>query len=229
MSDASHTSMVTVGVGQASRVDSVSRCSGNLHTREAPPGKQASSRRCGRLMHQSTLTLGSPLACEGSYTTTHTESFRGRAADGQPLIFHLRVPDYTSQHATQLKLNDRWTTKSQTHSRDVYAPKEVIPYNVLHSLGLNNRSRNRDGVAMREVTNPHEPTPYLTTYCSEHVGLSPAPSRCTGRPTIWHQHDILTGEVKSPAGPGKARRPSLERVLWATRRWENDCCSLQLN
>ncbi|KAJ7992060.1 hypothetical protein DPEC_G00274650 [Dallia pectoralis] len=222
MSDDKHTSVVTEG------------CSKIIQIHKAPAGQQvpgeppALGLRGGRRMHQSTLTLGDPQACGRGYTTTHTESYSGRAADGQPLVFFLRDPAYPSQHVTQRHLSDRSTNQTQTHSREVHGPKDVIPFNVLHRLGQNNLSRNREGVAMRKVTNPNEPTLYWTTYCSEHRGSRPAPSSSNGRPTNWHQHNILTGEARSPAGPGKARRPSLERVLWATRRRETECCALRL-
>ncbi|XP_010902680.2 uncharacterized protein LOC105030484 [Esox lucius] len=217
-----HTSVVTVG------------CSGITHIRKAPAGQQvpgepqALGPRGGRRMHRSTLTLGDPQACGRSYTTTHTQSYCGRTADGHPLVFFPRDPAYPSQQTTQINLSDRPTNQLQTHSRDVHGLKDIIPFNVLHRLGQNNLSRNRQGVAMKEVTNPNEPTPYWTTYRSEHRGPGPTPSSSNGRPTMWHQHDILTGEARTPAGPGKARRQSLDRVLWATRRWETGCCALRL-
>ncbi|XP_029599278.1 uncharacterized protein LOC115181501 [Salmo trutta] len=236
MSENWQTAVVTVGFVQGSKVDSVPMGSRMTHIREAPagqrgPGKpQSSGPRQGRLMHQSTLSLGDPQGSGTNYTTTHTQSYCGREADGQPLVFFPRDPAYPSQHTSQLDLSHTSSSQSQTHSRDIHNPKAIIPFNVLHRLGQSNWSRNRDGVAMREVTNPKEPTPYWTTYRSEHRGPSPSPSphHPTGRPTLWHQHDILTGEARSPAGPGNARRQSGERVLWATRRWGTDCCSLRL-
>ena len=49
---------------------------------------------------------------------------------------------------------------------------------------------------MMAVTNPREPTCYWTTYRSEHACVEPPrPSqRCLGKPTLWHQHDIVTGK-----------------------------------
>ncbi|XP_031677644.1 uncharacterized protein LOC109883947 isoform X2 [Oncorhynchus kisutch] len=203
MSKNRDTAVVTVGFGQGSKVDSVPMGSRMTHIPEAltgqrGPGKpQSSGPRHGRLMHQSTLSLGDPQGSGTSYTTTHTQSYCGREADGQPLVFFPQDPAYPSQHTSQLNLSHTSTSQSQTHSRDIHNPKDIIPFNVLHRLGQSNWSRNREGVAMREVTNPKEPTPYWTTYRSEHRSPSPFPSPHdpTGRPTLWHQHDILTGNT----------------------------------
>ncbi|XP_023996180.1 uncharacterized protein [Salvelinus sp. IW2-2015] len=165
MSENRHTAVVTVGFGQGSKVDSVPMGSRMTHIPEAPagqrgPGKpQSSGPRRGRLMHQSTLSLGDPQGSGTSYTTTHTQSYCGREADGQPLVFFPRDPAYPSQHTSQLDLSHTSTSQSQTHSRDIHNHKDIIPFNVLHRLGQSNWSRNRDGVAMREVTIRRSPPP----------------------------------------------------------------------
>ncbi|XP_046894488.1 uncharacterized protein LOC124479675 isoform X2 [Hypomesus transpacificus] len=185
--------------------------------------------RHGRLMHQTTLSLGDQTSGT-CYTTTHSQSYSGRSANGQVLLFFPRDPSCASQHSAQLDLsNAPSTSRPQTHSRSVHSPKDVVPSDVLHGLGRRNRSRNREGVAMMAVTNPREPTCYWTTYRSEHACVEPPrPSqRCLGKPTLWHQHDIVTGEARGQGVPVKTRR-SGDRALWAARRWETDCCAYRL-
>ncbi|XP_062337625.1 uncharacterized protein LOC134036628 isoform X2 [Osmerus eperlanus] len=189
----------------------------------------AAGPRHGRLMHQTTLSLGDQTSGT-CYTTTHSQSYSGRSANGQVLLFFPRDPSCASQHSAQLDLsNTPSTSRPQTHSRSAHGPKDVVPSDVLHGLGRRNRSRNREGAAMMAVTNPREPTCYWTTYRSEHMCEDPPrPSqRRMGRPTQWHQHDIVTGEARGQGVPVKTRR-SGDRVLWAARRWETDCCAYRL-
>ncbi|KAF5894989.1 uncharacterized protein DAT39_015315, partial [Clarias magur] len=153
------------------------------------PGK----RWTGRLLHQTTFSLGDQTPC---YSTTHAKSFSGRRYDGQPLIFHLSDPPYPSQHRHGLELRNfsEGPSFSSTHYKDVHSPKEVTPHNVLRSLRNRNWTRNRDGLEMKQVTNPPEDTLYRSSYSLDHCGdeLSGRFEHASGRPTLRHRHDILT-------------------------------------
>nr|XP_017210270.2 uncharacterized protein LOC103910262 [Danio rerio] len=179
-----------------------------------------------RPMHRSTLTLGDRNTC--FYSTTHTESFSRRGHDGQALIFPHRNPCYPSQHNGKLDLKNIPVTQGQTHSRDEYGPKEIIPHYVLHQAGLRNRTQNRQGFVMKEVTNPTEPTPYQSTYHTAHCSRYQTNEDTSGRPVYWHSHNIITGQEEAAAGPGRPRRQSGESVLWEVRRWETHHDSLRL-
>lgn len=64
---------------------------------------------------------------------------------------------------------------------------------------LENWARYRSGKAVREITNPRDPTEYWTTYKTEHTlpVTDGSPQLAGGRPTQWHQHNILTGSVNN--------------------------------
>ncbi|XP_067472305.1 uncharacterized protein [Thunnus thynnus] len=180
-----------------------------------------------RHLHQSTLNLGDTAPC---YTTTHTQSYCGRSADGRPLIFHLRDPSFPSQHQTQLDLSDDITVLRgplQSHSADVHTPKHITPR---ADMKVENWARYCSGQAVREITNPPDPSEYETTYMTEHrLPVSDgSPHQPCGRPTQWHQHDILTGEQKQQTGPVKPSRRSRDKLLWVARRRETDCSALRL-
>ncbi|TSQ24009.1 hypothetical protein Baya_11576 [Bagarius yarrelli] len=150
--------------------------------------------------------------------------------DGQPLVFFLRDPCYPSQHHCRLDLgNDsRDVSFSSTHSRDVHSPKAVTPHYVLRGLRTRNWTRNREGLAMKEVTNPPEDTAYRSSYRSEHCAAETRSEQMSGRPTHWHQHDIITGKKKAPGVPEDPRRKRLESEICAARPWKSDCTSLRL-
>ncbi|XP_055049988.2 uncharacterized protein [Misgurnus anguillicaudatus] len=181
-----------------------------------------------RPMHRSTLILGDQT--ESVYSTTHAESFSRRGHDGQALVFPFRDPLSPSQHNGKLDLSNVQVTAGQTHSRDVHGPKDIVPHYVLHSAGEQNKTRNYGGRVMKEVTNPNEVTPYQTTYHTEHCNTSTRylTDESSGHPVLWHKHNIITGEEKTPFGPGQSRRQSGERGLWAARRWETQCDSFRL-
>ncbi|XP_078126697.1 uncharacterized protein LOC144530816 isoform X2 [Sander vitreus] len=180
-----------------------------------------------RHLHQSTLNLGDTAP---SYTTTHNQSYSGRSADGRPLIFHLRDPSFPSQHRTQLDLSNISTPLQcplQSHTKDVHRPKHITPRT---DPKVENWARYRSGQAVREITNPQAPSHFWTTY---KAGYTPpvtdsSPQLAGGRPTQWHQHNILTGEQRQTNGPGEPRRRSRDKLLWAARRWETDCSALRL-
>ncbi|KAF4093217.1 hypothetical protein AMELA_G00029780 [Ameiurus melas] len=193
-----------------------------------PPGKLWKGRR----MHQTTFSLGDQTP---RYSTTHTESFSCRRDDGRPLVFHLTDPSYPSQHRSGLVLKNisKGPSFSSTHSRDVHSPKDITPHDLLRSLRARNWTRNREGLAMKEVTNPPEDTSYRSSYGSDHCDAAAAAAsgqseRASGRPTRWHRHDILTGEERPPAGPREPKKKCVEGQISAARRWENDCTSLRL-
>ncbi|KAB5553571.1 hypothetical protein PHYPO_G00040140 [Pangasianodon hypophthalmus] len=183
----------------------------------------------GRPLHQTTFCLGDQTPC---YSTTHAESFCGRRDDGQLLAFFPREPSYPSQHHSDLDLRNisEGSSFSSTHSRDVHGPKDVTAHDVLRSLRTRNWTRNRESLAMKEVTNPPEDTPYRSSYRSDHCGAATSgqSEQACGRPTRWHRHDILTGAERSPAGPGEPKKKSIERQICAVRRWESDCTSMRL-
>jgi hypothetical protein len=93
MSKNRDTAVVTVGFGQGSKVDSVPMGSRITHIPEAltgqrgPGNPQSSGPRHGRLMHQSTLSLGDPQGSGTSYTTTHTQ-VRTVPLDGIIELYH---------------------------------------------------------------------------------------------------------------------------------------------
>ncbi|KAK7167699.1 hypothetical protein R3I94_001937 [Phoxinus phoxinus] len=179
-------------------------------------------------MHQSTLTLGDQT--KAIYSTTHAESFSGRERDGQELVFLPRDSPYPSQHNRSDHLSNMRVIQAQTHSRDLHGPKDIVPHHVLHRVGVQNRAQNRGGSVMKEVTNPTEATLYQTTYQTVHCSTSSRyrTNESSGQPVSWHRHNIITGEEKAAAGPGRPRRQSGERVLWAARRWETHCDSFRL-
>ncbi|XP_028842312.1 uncharacterized protein LOC114794128 [Denticeps clupeoides] len=188
-----------------------------------------SAHRHNRPMHQTTFTLGDQAI--NTYSTTQAESYSGMDAQGKPLIFFYRDAPYPSQHYGNLDItSNTGAIQTQTHSRHVYTPKTITEHHVLHSHQARNRTRNCEGETMKEVTNPPETTPYITTYCSEHSvpkgGSDSTPP--TGKPTLWHRHDILTGQDRGPVNQGRGRRASRDKVLWADRRWETDSGSLRL-
>lgn len=70
-----------------------------------------------------------------------------------------------------------------------------VQHYVLHRVGVQNRTQNREGFVMKEVTNPAEAMLYQTTYQTVHCTNS---DRCqtneaSGQPVPWHRHDIITG------------------------------------
>ncbi|XP_049926143.1 uncharacterized protein LOC126406058 [Epinephelus moara] len=180
-----------------------------------------------RHLHQSTLNLGDMAAC---YTTTHNQSYSGRLADGRPLIFHLRDPSFPSQHRSQLDLSHNITSMQcllQSHTKHEHGPKHITPRT---NLKVENWARYRSGQAVKEITNPQDPSEYWTTYKTWHTlpvtdGL---PQLTGGRPTKWHQHNILTGEQRQTVGQGKPIRRTRDNLLWAARCWETDCSALRL-
>ncbi|XP_045893430.1 uncharacterized protein LOC123961762 isoform X2 [Micropterus dolomieu] len=144
-----------------------------------------------RHLHQSTLNLGDTAPC---YTTTHTQSYSGRSADGRPLVFHLRDPSFPSQHQTRLDLSNSTTELQgplQSHSKEVHGPKHITPRT---DLKVENWARYLSGLAVREITNPRDPSEYWTTYKTEHtLPVTDGPAHLAGgKPTQWHQHNILT-------------------------------------
>ncbi|XP_031421429.1 uncharacterized protein LOC116220227 [Clupea harengus] len=183
----------------------------------------------GRTMHETTLTLGDS---ETNYNTVMAESYCGRDSRGQPLIFSHRDPLVSSQHITTLDLSNTSVTYTPTESRDVHCPKDIVSHNVLQSYGLRNGTRNHTGWAMKEITNPSGPTLYHSSYRESHQ--KPSMSIChsittMGHPVPWHSHDILTGEKKRPAGPGKHRKSTRDESVQAQRPWETDSCALRLS
>ncbi|XP_044037544.1 uncharacterized protein LOC122869056 isoform X2 [Siniperca chuatsi] len=144
-----------------------------------------------RHLHQSTLNLGDTAPC---YTTTHNQSYSGRSTDGRPLIFHLRDPSFPSQHQTRLDLSHNTAPPQcplQSHTKEVHRPKHVTPRT---DPKVENWARYRSGQAVREITNPQDPSEYWTTYKTEHTHpvTDGSAHLAGGRPTQWHQHNILT-------------------------------------
>ncbi|KAF4116123.1 hypothetical protein G5714_003612 [Onychostoma macrolepis] len=189
--------------------------------KERPTCTPTPCARGKRPMHQSTLTLGDQT--KPIYSTTHAESFSGRDLDG-------RDPCYSSQHDGKMDLSHIRVSRGQTHSRDVHGPKDIIPHCILHQVGMQNRTQNREGFVMKEVTNPAEATLYQTTYQTVHCTSSKRyqTNEARGQPVPWHRHNIITGQEKAAAGPGQVRRRSGESILWAARRWEMHSDSFRL-
>ncbi|XP_035471853.1 uncharacterized protein LOC118289169 isoform X1 [Scophthalmus maximus] len=184
-----------------------------------------------RRLHQTTLSLGDTEAC---YTTTHTESFSGRSSDGRPLTFHLRDASFPSQHHTR----DTGSSSSVitplapppvSHTTDVHGPKHVTPR---ANTRTHNWARYCSGRAVRDITNPQEPSQHRTTYTHVHALLVDDGS--TQRPvggtaTQWHRHNILTGEQNPASAPSRSNRLCRDELLWAARPWETDCTALRLH
>ncbi|XP_076608309.1 uncharacterized protein LOC143333833 [Chaetodon auriga] len=180
-----------------------------------------------RHLHQSSLNLGDSAP---SCTTTHSQSYCGRSADGRPLLFHLRDPSFPSQHQTRLDVrNDttRLQSPPQSHTGQVHGPKHISPRT---DPKVENWARYRSGQAVRDTIDTQDPSEYWTTYKTEHtLPVTDSSSQLAGgKPTQWHQHNILTGEQTQMAGPGKPSRRSRDKLLWADRRWETDCSALRL-
>ncbi|KAG9264115.1 hypothetical protein AMEX_G22353 [Astyanax mexicanus] len=187
----------------------------------------------GRRLHQTTLSLGDQN--QTTFTTEQKQNFSGRSRKDQPLIYQQRDPSYSSQHYSSADHSNISAKSSytSTHSRDVHNPKDMTPSSVLRSLRSRNWTRNREGLAVKEITNPPESTVYISSYHTQYCGPANCPASslqtgASGQPTRWHQHNILTGEDRGPARPETARRLSGDRLLWATRRLETDCPSLHL-
>ncbi|XP_039632333.1 uncharacterized protein LOC120543363 [Polypterus senegalus] len=198
---------VLVGLGQGSHVDIVRTAEGGHVTqiRTIPYWKPQAEKlkplalKGSRAMHQSTLNLEDGLS-GADYTTTHKYFYSGKNCKedpSKPLV--IRQAQCSSQHHRSPGPLGPLTEveRHQSYSREVFAPKEVIPRHLLHSIGLHNRNRSHEGKAMREVTNPlGVPENYDTTYCSVHHGRPPsAGTGVTGHPTPWHTHDIITAKL----------------------------------
>ncbi|XP_026064090.1 uncharacterized protein LOC113047054 [Carassius auratus] len=197
--------------------------------KERPSCTPTPCARGKRPMHQSTLTLGDQT--KDIYSTTQAEYFSGRGLDGQALVLLPRDPCHSSQYDGKLELSHIPVSRGgQTHSRDVHGPRDIIPHYILHRVGLQNRTQNREGVVMKEVTNPAEATLYQTTYQTVHCTTSKRyqTNEACGQPVPWHRHNIITGEEKAAAGPGPVRRQSGESILWEARRWEMNRDSFHL-
>ncbi|XP_063326955.1 uncharacterized protein LOC134625634 [Pelmatolapia mariae] len=182
-------------------------------------GFSPASARCGprcqhkpqrfrpRPMHQSTLSLGDTPPC---YTTTHTQSYSGRSADGRPLVFRLRDPSFPSQHRSQLDLRDNTMPPQsvlQSHSKEVYAPQHVTPR---VDPKLENWVRYNSSRAIRELISHHQhhPPECRSTYRMEHPTpeFNSSSLQASGRQTQRHQHDILTDVGKSVTYNTKVNR-----------------------
>ncbi|XP_010734767.3 uncharacterized protein LOC109136689 isoform X1 [Larimichthys crocea] len=192
-----------------------------------------------RHLHQSTLHLGDTAPC---YSTTHHQTYSGRSASGRPLIFRLRDPSFPSQHHTRLDLSNNTSTPLEapllSHSQDVHRPKSIT---TRIKTKEENWAQYRSGQAVREITNPQDLSEYWTSYKTAHSlpVTEDSPQLAGGKPTQWHQHNILTGspcmvlevltgEQRQMAGPGKPSRRSRDKLLWATRCRETDCSALRL-
>ncbi|XP_067332555.1 uncharacterized protein [Channa argus] len=157
-------------------------------------------------------------------------SYSGRSADGCPLVFHMRDPSFSSHHHTHLDLRDNLTPLQRpllSHNKEVYRPHHITPR---PDLKFENWARYRSGQSVREITNPQDPPEYWSTYKKDH---SPTVTNVStqlagGRPTQWHQHDILTGKPQQTAVSGKHCRQTRDKLLWAAKRWERDCSALRL-
>lgn len=82
-------------------------------------------------------------------------------------------------------------------------------------------ARYRSGRAVRELLRPEGPSQHQTTYETEHTlpVTDSSSQRAGGRPTQWHQHNILTGRVN----PGHASvwliiqiKENLCEYIWST-------------
>lgn len=83
---------------------------------------------------------------------------------------------------------------------------------------LENWARYRSGKAVREITNPRDPTEYWTTYKTEHTlpVTDGSPQLAGGRPTQWHQHNILTGSVNNQCVSVRGLVPGILVRFWFT-------------
>ena len=84
-------------------------------------------------------------------------------------------------------------------------------------MKVENWARYCSGQAVREITNPEDPSEYGTTYMTEHRlpvadGSAQQPS---GTPTQWHQHNILTGGANSVELHTHTHLPPLLLVCYA--------------
>lgn len=72
-----------------------------------------------------------------------------------------------------------------------------VQHYTLHRVGVQNRTQNREGFVMKEVTNPAEATLYQTTYQTVHCTTSKRyqTNEARGQPVPWHRHNIITGNL----------------------------------
>lgn len=77
-------------------------------------------------------------------------------------------------------------------------------------------ARYRSGRDVRELLHPEEPSQHQTSYETEHTlpVTDSSSHRAGGRPTQWHQHNILTGRVN----PGHA---SVQQIIQIKRIYVN--------
>ncbi|XP_062388668.1 uncharacterized protein LOC134077214 isoform X2 [Sardina pilchardus] len=130
-------------------------------------------------------------------------------------------PAVRPMHETTLTLKD---------SADTNYTTVMAEHNVLYNSRMRNWTRSHEGLAMKEVTNPTGSTLFRSSYHDNHQNPSSSIGHgvtSMGRPTAWHSHDILTGEDKRPAGPGKPKT-TRDDSLRAQRRWETDSSALRL-
>ncbi|KAF3845906.1 hypothetical protein F7725_002984, partial [Dissostichus mawsoni] len=109
------------------------------------------------------------------------QSYSGESAGGRPLIFHLRDPSFPSQHRNRLDLSTALQGRLQGR---LQGP-------------LQGPLQSHSADAVREITNP-QPTESWTSYRAGHTLPAPEePCLQAGRATQWHQHNLLTGAVRS--------------------------------
>ncbi|TKS91274.1 hypothetical protein D9C73_026528 [Collichthys lucidus] len=130
------------------------------------------------------------------------QTYSGRSASGRPLIFHLRDPSFPSQHQTRLDLSNNTSTPLEapllSHSQDVHRPKSLT---TRIKTKEENWARYRSGQAVREIAHPQDLSEYWTSYKTAHSlpVTEDSPQLAGGKPTQWHQHNILTGRVNDTA------------------------------
>ncbi len=101
-----------------------------------------------------------------------------------------------------------------------------VQHYILHRVGIQNRTQNREGFVMKEVTNPAEATLYQSTYQTVHCTTSKRyqTDEARGQPVPWHRHNIITGNL--------AIAYAHKTVLFSKTHFDRGswflCCSIQV-
>eukprot|EP00062_Callorhinchus_milii_P009124 gi/632952560/ref/XP_007891918.1/ PREDICTED: uncharacterized protein LOC103178797 [Callorhinchus milii] len=180
------------------------------HQREEKPGLQEmSSEKCcvaqeqtanslkGRSVRKTALILQST-PFEADYSTSYSESYAGKDWDGKRVERFNKVTPYLPRNNINMDLNLDEEVHISTLTKDSYYEKDIIPHNILHQIGVENRVHNIRGTAMKEITNPPENNMklWISSYTAMHNIREEQPPSATISEFFpkRHNYNIITGE-----------------------------------
>ncbi|XP_020389010.2 uncharacterized protein LOC109934750 isoform X2 [Rhincodon typus] len=166
-----------------------------------------------RAMHKSTLTLGRKSAVS-DYTSSYKQYFISQKA--QPIIKYSGYPD----EIKHLGVNTDGKEHLTTH-REAFFVKEVIPRRILNKTVVENRMKNTQGLAMKEITTATSGrASYCTSYSSVH-GIRahhPTSAHIAELQPKRHTHNIITGEEGPSVQPTNYKRKSGDWLQQCSRQ-----------